>query len=424
MNNEVKGKVSYLETDCTYQIPTESRPLILFESSSLVEDINVFLNNLKNQNSPCSGSIIKISGINDILLTNQITAVTNKIKYLEKRLEKAIGLSNERGINLHGHLEKARNFMNLINQYPKLLPGEKLDSLRRILYKECWTNLLHAHVEIAFFLYEQLDPLIGWIEYDDSSEAYPVHNLLTNPFINLSFDKSRNGEISTIEYFPRKILLSDSDRSLFFTLSESLPDDNKCSLDPDDSVNQYPEIQEPKLMRKQLDLMAIRFDESLKTGTDSALLRKVIYLKSNLGSFMPNSTTGFSCEFWIESEAHIEIPQFLNMHLTIRLPNNSDLVKTRPLLPMGGEGSMKDINKSDGIIFNQVNNPTGLSGIRLIESSSHFVADIRFAKTINQIFLKCDSSNLIETKLSLVFSVRAKDSLTFDKIQTMHFSIY
>lgn len=369
----------------------------------------------------------QISTRDQILSSKHNKSIVSKAMQIERMLEKSRSMINERGTNLHSHLDRAAQYLLKINSFPKFVSATLLKSFEDIYYRECWKYLLHSQVELAYYLNEQLDPQFGWLDFEESEQENPEWASLTNPFISIKFDTHRQGTVSRIEYFPRKLLLLDCEPSHFFSLSPVATGEIRTHTivkSSDIESSKTPRVP-PFVARRQLDLMALRFDEKVPFGSNhsTSTVRKTIYFKSMLGAFMPNSTTGYSFEFWLEESPEDINELYLIFHHTVLMPNQRDLISMRPLLPLAGEGQLHYLTE-DALMLRSEDLSGGLSGLRLIEGSSHFVLDYRFARTIEQLTVQCGASSSYETKVHIAFSMKASSVLTFDQIQTMYFCIY
>lgn len=362
--------------------------------------------------------IKEMKSINDFYSPSSSSLIESKKALLQRQFLIAEEVKDDRPLHLLERLKIAISEVESEHLYPAFILEKDSAVIEEILFRNEFRKLLMAQVDLAYFIHAGIEPQIGWIEYEAPTSQQPNNYEIRNPFLSIQHDLTRAGAILKIDYFPRKFLLNETNPSLFFSVgeisSEKVFEPNLTSVD------------NWRLMRKQPDLISLRFDEEPIANVDEKVpckVAKVIYLKGGLGSFMPNSTTGFTCEFWIEEcEGKISgIP--LNLHLPLLFPAHQELIQIRALSPFGGEDDTL-YGAVGKLLFKKDTIESGLSGIRLINSAEHFVIDIRFSRPINNITLIPRESFKTKTLIDMRFELDLNSALSYEKVQSLHFCIY
>jgi len=425
---EVLPKINFFYSDLITR-PREERdiyPLIASTLDTLERDHEELIMLLKsidfklenNDESFTTPDIVQIKSMNDFYSDSLSTLLDSKKKFLQKQFSLADTIKDDRPLHLLERLKLAISKADSRDLYPEYILKKDLALIEEILFRFEYRKLLMAQVDLAYFIHAGIEPQIGWIEYDAPSIEQPEKYEIRNPFLSLQHDLTHGGVITKIDYFPRKFLLNESSPSLFFSIGRiSTPKEFEPIAS---SLDKW------RLMRKQPDLISLRFDEEpISNLEENALctIAKVIYLKGGLGSFMPNSTSGFSCEFWIEEWLGKNSTIPLNLHLPLLFPAQQELIQIRALSPFGGETDTL-YNAESALLIKKDSIESGLSGIRLINSAEHFVIDIRFTRPINNINLIPKKSFKTKTLLDIRFELDFNSALTYEKVQALHFCIY
>lgn len=257
-------------------------------------------------------------------------------------------------------------------------PTDVLDSAKRFAHRASNRSLdikdsraartilelmLFGEVDLEAFLHPDVDPVLGWVRLGSVNGEHFISTQLADYFL------AEDGALLELDFKPRKCALFGTVPARSFTL--------KPSAEP-----LKRKLETAKVTRKTLDLLSIRFDEELTYSTGTFHLIKEFTFRAGVGAHLPNSTTGFSLEYWIEGPA----PSTLNISLlfspTLPSPElHSGSVK--PLLCVGGIDERRfTLEESTRIGGSDV--PGGLFGIRLIDSVEDLLVDIRTSKQLEE----------------------------------------
>ncbi len=348
-----------------------------------------------------------------ILTDDQKNLLEEKEHELKTLLLKCESMKEDRPLHLHRHLELAKEHLTKNLKLPCFYFETDSKTIRESLFNERVRSLLHAQVELAYFANAEIDPVIGWLEYLIKENSFEV----CNPFMSLSMNTNTYGAITKIEYFPRKILLNDGFNSLYYSISDSsIPKEQKKNPKPSQNY---------RIMRKQPDLFAIRFDEPLSHLNDTEpVCCKIIYFKSGLGSFMPNSTTGFSLEYWLENAETLPDTSDIRLHFPLIFPGDAQSIHLRALISAGGEDDRLYPLSEQTTNIHSSEVAGSLYGIRLIHSITHFIIDLRFAHQLNSLSFAKKEERSENTHIDLSFSQKAASIKDYDRLQSMYFCIY
>jgi hypothetical protein len=420
--------LDFLYTD-TYQGTEDSllnlHPFVITNLSQFESEKETIIHYLKRLDHSClPKEILSTSSLETILSKQHYPVFEEKKRAIENQLELAESLLTERPQHLHSHLTTANKLLNQLDSHPSFIQNSQLSSFSSFFFYELYSLLLSAQVEIAYFIYAGIDPINGWIHHQKSNSKNTSIWEIRNPFLSISNNLDNHGAISRIEYFPRKFLLNNTNNSFIFSLlDQDLNDDSFAS--PVKSVQPAPY----RIMRNQPDLFAIRFDETLETNyrksKETLTCSKVFYIRSGLGSFIPNSTTGFTCEYWLEGEKVPEENILLNLYFPLLFPASHENIKIRALSSFGGENELLySINKETPLNLNEKKVAGNLFGIRIIHTINHFIIDLRFSKRIEGVSIKADTKDEETTLLNLNFRQHACSLLGYEALQAIHFCIY
>ena len=335
------------------------------------------------------------------------------------------------------HLLAARKALALARSAELWSPVDfKRPSIRRCIYEQ--VNI--AQVEIDIITQPDIDPVLGWVRHmhlpNEESVKYVA---IDTQLMRLHFDLARAGALTEFDYKGRKANLAstawDGNDSLSFI--EGLLELQPAEL----STAKLPEINRiltpapgsatgALITRQTKDLTGLRLIRTAgvrglkKNGTQSARIVKHYTVKAGIGAHLPNVTTGFSQEYWLEGDSAPGSAVYCVSRYSLMLPSaNPDSISFRPLASAGGEAP-KSIPYSQ--FFLNVNDiEGGLYGLRLIDGVSNFVLDIRSAKQLNGIGV-LPLERVSDTEMNgivLLFFVGAGRIFEDDKANTIFFSI-
>ena len=131
-------------------------------------------------------------------------------------------------------------------------------------------------------------------------------------------------------------------------------------------------------------LVKLGYSNSISHKNFDAELIKHYTFKSGLGAHRPNSTTGFSLEYWLESS---NSPQDLTLALefNISLPSTTPgVLSLRPLISGGGVSEHRyDLSQEHSFSKHVLQDEGIICGARLVDGVTDFVLDIRSAKELS-----------------------------------------
>ena len=225
-------------------------------------------------------------------------------------------------------------------------------------YSKRITQMLFALVEIDTILHSDLDPAIGALDIQERicDESKNPLTFLDSPFFRFCYGKSG---FRNLYYKPRKICLFEEAFSVVGFNADSY---------------------QQEIIRRSPDIVVIRNCVANQT-------RQFISdytLRSGVGGHGPNSTAGFSLDYWIEQENSSSEDDCV-IETRFCLPS-AELggLSYRPLLVAGGEATeaefFSETNELDSADF-----PSGLYGVRLIDGIKYLVVDIRSSKPLSSI---------------------------------------
>jgi len=293
------------------------------------------------------------------------------------------------------HLLKARKAL-LLARSEELWSAKafKRPAVRACLYEQI--NI--AQVEIDIIVEPDVDPVLGWVRHLHLPNDEQVKQVaIDTQLMRLHFDLARAGALTEFDYKGRKANLVstawDENHSLSFL-------EGLVELQPNElSGEKLPEINrlltpmpgsaaEALITRQTKDLTGLRLIRTadargIKSSTNwSARIVKHYTVKAGIGAHLPNVTTGFSQEYWLEGTGAPGASVYCVSRFSFMLPSaHPDSISFRPLASAGGEAP-KSIRHSQ--FFLKANDVEGgLYGIRLIDGISNFVVDLRSAKQLN-----------------------------------------
>lgn len=298
---------------------------------------------------------------------------------------------------------------------------DSLNSWRKQVYKA----IIHAQVEMDTIYNPEVDPIVGWVKQEliDLDKDNKKFLQLDTQLMTLHFDLEKSGSVINFEYKPRKANLVNFFEELpesYFAIDYlfegelekiSLENQNKITLNKIDYLN----------TKHSLDLCGFRFISEI---AEEVKLIKHYSFKAGIGAYLPNSTTGFSIEYWLESAKELKDNLYLVNQFSLLFPSGSELGLTiKGLGSFGGIGE-NSFEASKSQLLNSGSVAGGLYGLRMIDGVTNLTIDIRFSKAISaiQILPVHDQENNLVTMQLKVF-VKAKNVINDDKAMMVFLSI-
>jgi len=262
--------------------------------------------------------------------------------------------------------------------------------------------VLRGEVELEKYLHPDADPTIGWIRLLPNDHGSLVTTQLTNAFL------SPTGALTEYDYKPRKFTLFGAFPGHSFELEPSIPPERRIPSTG-------------KIIRRTLDLLSLRFEEEFVYSGKSLHFVREYTFKAGIGAHLPNATTGFSLEYWVEGE----IPKDLKIDLSVVLSLPSPSITAgllKPLLCVGGVGEGL-INMTEHQVLDGKSVPGGLFGVRAIDSVEDLVQDFRTSKQLEQLTVEPMTVQGVAQGVVVKFTVSAARIYSDDKSNTLFFSI-
>ncbi len=303
--------------------------------------------------------------------------------------------------------------------------------------KQIYKAILHAQVEIDTINNPEVDPVNGWVKQEYADLDYDglkeIH--IDTQLMNLIFKPELSGALVDFEYKPRKTNLvnysPEYEAALNYVDYFFEKDFNSLSI---------PEIKE--LVGQQAkatiaiptdylktkyskDLAGFRLIKELKSNSlNSVKIIKHFNFKAGIGGHLPNCTTGFSTEYWLESASEINDNLLLANQFSFLFPSASEQgMFLRPLSVFGGIAEKAiDASKEQLIPYTSVEG--GLYGIRIIDGLSNLIMDIRSAKPLSGalVYPLFDANSNLQSMV-LLFFIKAKTVFTDEKANMIFLSI-
>lgn len=263
--------------------------------------------------------------------------------------------------------------------------------------RRAFSDLITAQVMLDECLYPGTDPTNGWVHHEIREPA-PLHTgeiVVDTQLLRLYFDFSAGGAPSLFDYKPRKA-------NLWHSLNSPATDQAGCILSaPFAGLYDQQQLtrgnrrtalvggqlgkpstpERPLITRNTPDLLGIRFRQPVAPDPDSCTFFHEYFFRSGIGAHLPNATTGWRSEFWLEG-AQAKPGLLLGVNYLIELPAG-DLQGeyAKPLLCVGGIGDGRyPLTTEKLILSNSV--PGGLYGIRLVDGITDLIFDLRTAKPV------------------------------------------
>ena len=252
------------------------------------------------------------------------------------------------------------------------------------LMREGFQHLLSTEVEIDAIKHSDVDPSNGWLHLKERpAPCGSPESSIDNPFIRIYFDAAQGGAIAEFDYKPRKLNLVPSGGACSACFCTVRGDE---IIFPDTAAAhaqlQMPPNSGPKVLRRNPDLAALRFTESLSGGPPQIeyTISKDFYVRAGLGAYQANSTTGFNIEYWISGPTEPPADLHVAFFFSFIFPSGDLRVMSgRPLLCAGGETEWVFPLEKENLLHS-TDVPGGLYGLRLIDGIDSFIIDLRSAK--------------------------------------------
>ncbi len=294
-------------------------------------------------------------------------------------------------------------------------------------------HVVRAQVEIDTLMKPETDPTIGWVDYElRDFDGDGIDDVIADTqLLRLAFSAGTAGGLASFEYKARKADLTgayhpDGNCESFVDgLLEIAADKIKPADLPGISARITPaqgDRAETLVTKHTKDLFGLR----LLRSSGKQRWVKHYTLRAGIGAHLSNSTTGFSCEYWIEGDVPAPSASAVTRFVFL-LPSATDSgASLRPLASAGGE-SQKVFPLAEPLVLKHGDVEGGLYGGRLIDGIENFVMDIRSAKPLSA--LGCYPLRYREREVEcfggfvLLFFVDAKRIYQDDKANTIFLSI-
>ncbi|HQH27753.1 MAG TPA: hypothetical protein PLP17_10185, partial [Oligoflexia bacterium] len=267
--------------------------------------------------------------------------------------------------------------------------------LRQRFLRDGYGALLEAQVAVDKIWRPETDPVDGWVDLAAVPRADGgEETVVDNPFQRLYFAHSLGGALVEYDYKPRKLNLLNCEART----ANSVPAfcGKLLTREAGGGFTQLGgefSFSSVRLIRKSPDLLKVRFVEKLEAGASGARrewtgsLYKDFTVRAGLGAHQANATTGFSLEYWLESDVPAAADMFVGVEWTMMLPSGDPRVMSaRPLLCVGGE-SERVLALTQSWLLDSAFHPGGLYGVRLIDGLEGLVIDLRASHRLDFIEL-------------------------------------
>jgi hypothetical protein len=253
-------------------------------------------------------------------------------------------------------LEDSKTLLALAEDQLNLSLLEPTDTAARIKFFDL---VLQVHVLLDAINNPEVDPAEGWIRREDliiDTQLARYYLSASGNLVGLSY-KSLKYELMAI--FAESQLLSSFKTDLIAT-------ETPTKIQP---------------LKHTKDLLSLRCHEQVLEGT----IVKEFTFRGGVGAHLPNSTTGFSVEYWLDDNFKRSTPnQLINLQLCF-LPPSAEPSSTlfKPLLCVGGV-SEDSFTLEKEITISGTSQPGGLYGVRFVDGISDFTIDIRTSKYLDE----------------------------------------
>lgn len=278
----------------------------------------------------------------------------------------SLEIINKRLPSASNSLAKAMEILNSTN--------EKASYENR---SEYYKHVIFSQVDVDTILKPEVDPNNGWVEHrlltdGDSRESLFLDTQLMSMQVGID---DFHGQIRSLEYKPKKINLAHTENSNLSNeyLCTSV---GSCSEKENDN-----EIQKPctySIIKDTPDVVCAQFSLPLSSQNT---LKKNIEIRSGIGAHLNNSTTGFSIEYWIESD-EINTDQLLCSSWT--LTPKSEVLSACRIQPLLCVGAVSDESfcPDKEIVFDKNSISAGIYGLRFIDGVHTLAIDFRWSQAI------------------------------------------
>ncbi len=251
-----------------------------------------------------------------------------------------------------------------------------------------WNSLLHAQVEVDKLRHTEVDPNVGWVGFRAVPAARGEEEWLAvdTQLMTIFLDPSLGGAIMEFDYKPRKVNLVCGN-SLYETF-EHRPSDGHVARPRMRPKREHSSMEIPPyaVLRSTPDTLVLRFREELSTVDEQrCVVVKDVTFRAGIGAHLPNATTGFSVETWLEG-----MPESVSEELVLIqqwefvLPSGrAESCRLRPLLCVGGVSERELELKAEKRFLHTTELPGGLYGLRFVDEAESFSMDLRVAKPLH-----------------------------------------
>ncbi|MBP9838022.1 MAG: DUF1926 domain-containing protein [Proteobacteria bacterium] len=363
------------------------------------------------------------------LIENRLKLLVQELLPLDEKVEK---ISNK-DENKKKLAEAKAYYQDALELFNKVKTEKNLSS--NDARKRIFSDIIKAQVEIDFINNPDVDPTNGWVRHqfididDDGAQELMIDTQLQTLF----FNPRLSGAVVEYDYKPRKANLVNtfSEKQLDLSLVEAIipkvlvPASNEPALILLNRISaQAASLSECHINRHAPDLISVRFNKTLVNDKNAEFkLYKDVIVKSGIGAYLNNATTGFSWEYWIEGENKPEEEDIFLNQVSFMLPSFSlDGISLRPLSTFGGvSDSAFELARGKAFEYKEVEG--GLYGVRIIDGIANFVIDVRSAKAINKCLVFPLVVNSVFYGVTIHFYVEAKRIFEDTKANTIFFSI-
>ncbi len=313
---------------------------------------------------------------------------------------------------ISSNLEKSKILLSLSNYIPLRSEINEL-SISLTLNRHTWELLLAAHVIIDTCLHSKIDPVEGWL--NKSTIKNSSKTAITSPFIYAISDE--NNSTPRLYYTPRKTLISPLKDNFCLAFKT---EETKWKVSSECHTNQNSTQSQSTPMRNSPNLYGIK----LRRHLDSIDSFSVLYLKSNLGGFEKESTSGVQLDYWYESiGSYMPTGTSIAFFASILFPSYMHSLSFRYLSSFGG--SSTNLFPAEPVMkINSIDQEGDINGVRIIDGINHLIMDLRLFTPLNsiEILSSYQGANTTKIDIHLVFPIESISKLK--EIQTFHLSIY
>ncbi|MDR2337265.1 MAG: hypothetical protein LBE20_01275 [Deltaproteobacteria bacterium] len=323
--------------------------------------------------------------------------------------------------NLAAYNEK--RYQAALKSYTDAIAVFQTNDCSPAAYREFYKAVLNTQVNIDAIPKPDVDPNLGWVRFIVENYNLPEEELfnIDTQLMTLRFAPFYQGALVGFEYKPRKVNLSVSN----FDLGESsfktyLTNNLEFQTQANSVVSQPTTV---SILTHTQDLLYVLFKTELLSAGKITIF-KDYKVKSGLGSHLPNTTTGFSMKYWLESKPSqtVLVDKFLVLEMSLFLPTGMpDSLVAQTLMCIGGVDQRLYALANPAQVKSV---PGGLYGVRLIDGLDNFVLDLRSAKKLEHILLSpIFNSDQTYCGTKIAFYIEALDIMGIDKSNTIFVSI-